>query len=78
MRRPASVADPQITLCRPNTDPGHWVGVAGVAGRRRRSDSSSTMLRPALAAAAAVLLLCLPRAALALDNGVSLTPDMGW
>ena len=36
------------------------------------------MVWPALAATAAVLLVCLPRAALTLDNGVSLTPDMGW
>ena len=41
-------------------------------------DSGPMMVWPALAATAAVLLLCLPRAALTLDNGVSLTPDMGW
>ena len=41
-------------------------------------DSGPMVVWPALAATAAVLLLCLPRAALTLDNGVSLTPDMGW
>ena len=41
-------------------------------------DSGPMMVWPALAATAAVLLVCLPRAALTLDYGVSLTPDMGW